>query len=67
MKAEKVFTKRKMRVTSVFLTDADHRVWLAAASMAGISRAELLRRALREKSNAILNAPMADQRVRGTI
>jgi hypothetical protein len=62
MKSEKIFTKRKMKVTSVFLTENDHRQWLAAASIAGISRAELIRMALREKTNEILNQSMSDQK-----
>jgi hypothetical protein len=62
---EKTYTKHKMRVTSVFLTDSDYRVWLAAASMAGISRAELLRLALREKAGSILSQPR-DQDLRST-
>jgi hypothetical protein len=62
MKSEKIFTKRKMKVTSVFLTENDHRQWLAAASIAGISRAELIRMALREKTNEVLNQSMSDQK-----
>jgi hypothetical protein len=57
MKTEKVFTKRKMRVTSIFLTELDYRQWLEAASIAGMSRAELMRVALREKTNKILSQP----------
>jgi hypothetical protein len=57
MKKEKIFTKKPMKVTSIFLTENDHRLWLAAASVAGVSRSELLRLALREKSAQILSQP----------
>jgi len=57
MKTEKIFTKRPMKVTSIFLTENDRRLWLAAASVAGLSRSELLRQALREKADSILKLP----------
>lgn len=53
-KTEKLFTKRRMKATTIFLTENDCRQWLAAASLAGISRSELMRTALREKTAAIL-------------
>jgi hypothetical protein len=60
MKIEMVFTKKKMRIATVFMTDDDHRRWLAAASVAGLSRSELLRRALRGMIDEILSRATAD-------
>ena len=53
-KDEKVRTKKPMKATTIFLTENDCRQWRAAASLAGISRSELMRLALREKAAAIL-------------
>jgi hypothetical protein len=61
MKTEKTLTKEKMKATSIVMTKNDYRVWLAAASMAGVSRAELLRLALREKAAAILSGRLIDE------
>jgi hypothetical protein len=58
MENKKILTKRKkppMRITTILLTETDCRQWLAAASLTGQSRAELIREALREKTNSILS------------
>ena len=59
MKDVRTLTKRKMKITSIYLTQGDHASWLAAASVLGISRSELLRLALREKTNKVLSEQVA--------
>jgi hypothetical protein len=60
---EKILTKKPMKPTTIFLTESDHRQWLAAASLIGLSRAELIRLALREKTSEILNQPRIDEQI----
>jgi hypothetical protein len=64
MKTEKIFTKRKkppMKVTTIFLPESLSRQWLAAASLTGQSRAQLIREALMEKTSEILSRQVARQ------
>jgi hypothetical protein len=60
---QKTFTKERMRATAIFLTDNDFKIWLAAAAVRRVSRAELLRQALRQKANEILSQSLSDQKV----
>jgi len=60
IETEKTLTKKPLRRSSIFLSEADQRRWLAAAAVAGLSRSELLRVALREKVNEILSPQKAN-------
>jgi hypothetical protein len=57
---EKTLTKKPLKRSSIFLSENDQRRWLAAAAIAGMSRSELLRVALREKSEEILSRQVAN-------
>jgi hypothetical protein len=54
-------TKVSMVYRSFRLPKNDAQKWLAAASVAGISRSQLLREALRDKADLILNRPVEDK------
>jgi len=55
MKTEKAFTKKPFAFRSFRLPDAEAQLWREAAARLGVSQSELLRRALREKTQRILN------------
>jgi hypothetical protein len=54
MKTNKTYTKRPYLYRSFRLPEADVRLWMAAAGELGISQADFLRTALREKAKQIL-------------
>jgi uncharacterized protein (DUF1778 family) len=52
---QKIYTKRAMQWTSVYLSADDRKLWIAAASKLGVSLSEFFRKAIRKEATRALN------------